>query len=160
VEVALAAHAGSHRRAEAKRNGKLNALIAYFFGKPLPGGKRESPGKSACDLCHLQGLEAGVRKAATPAEQICFANRAAGPGGCINPEPSVHYRLAGIWAVFGLVQQDYRNDGLTGQWHRPSWADIAEIVRGCGEPWDALTISRLTAWLSGFDTTLPKPSKK
>jgi len=95
-----------------------------------------------------------------PAEQICFANRAAGPGGCINPEPTVHFRLAGTWAVVGLVQQGYRADGMTGRFERPSWADIETIARGCGEPWDETTIARLTKWLAGFDDRLPKPKSK
>lgn len=126
---------------------------------PLSGGQRQSPGKSACDLCHLRGLEAGIRKTDNPADQVCFSNRAAGPGGCINPEPAVHFRLAGLWAVLGLVQQDYRADGMTGRWQRPTWADIASIAQGCGEPWDAITIARVSQWLAGFDDRLPKPKK-
>jgi hypothetical protein len=105
-------------------------------------------------------LEAGVPKAATPAEQVCYANRAAGPGGCINPEPTVHYRMLGLWRVFGIAQQSYTADGMSGQWSKPTWSELESIAIGCGEPWDATTLERVGDWLSGFSDCLPKPKKK
>lgn len=115
---------------------------------------------SACDLCKLQGLEAGIPKPKKPAEQICFLNRAAGPGGCVNPEPVVHYRLIGLWRVFAIAQSSYTTDGMTGAWVKPTWPELESIARGCGEPWDALTMDRIEMWLSGFADRLPKPKKK
>ncbi len=114
---------------------------------------------SACDLCKLQGLEAGIPKAAKPAEQVCFQNRAAGPGGCVHPEPAVHFRLAGLWRVFAIAQSSFRRGEMSGIWERPEWSEIESIARGCGEPWDTLTMERVAVLLSGFADRLPKPKQ-
>ena len=100
-----------------------------------------------------------MRKAKTPAEQVCFLNRAAGPGGCVHPEPVVHFRLVGLWRVFAVAQESYTRDSVAGTWEKPPWSELESIARGCGEPWDALTMERVAMWLSGFGDRLPKPKK-
>jgi hypothetical protein len=107
----------------------------------------------------MQGLDAGIPKAKNDAEQICNSNRAAGPGGCLDPQPPIHFRLVGLWNLLSVGKNALIRAGMDAWPVAPDFLQFESLAKACGEPWDATTVERLERFVQAKLDVMPKPKK-
>lgn len=94
----------------------------------------------------------------------CFFNKAAGPGGCVNPCPKVMPQNVRIWELFDETWEAGNFRGMDGDPVGRHLADVESAARALGIPWNRRTFLRfklvLSVWLESIAAQIKERDEK
>jgi hypothetical protein len=97
-------------------------------------------------------MESGV----VLAEGVCFSNRAAGPGGCLYPEPALLPSLASSLKLFDLTADCNVYNPMDNRPLAHDWKSVEVVAVALRHPLDQVEIERQLVLFLAWRDTLKK----